>query len=498
MRDKIMKVERKNILKKLLQLVKENISFLVVLLATFLALAHIVTLTFGSFYKSARESAITIGNMTVSQEANRIEDSLYSGMNTLLVSSYTVDAMLSQGAGAEAVKDYLIQETQGIITGIDPDFSGIYGVVHDVYVDGIEWQPEPGYDPYSRPWYQAAADKNGELAIVSPYVDAQTGNVMISFSKLLADGKSAISLDTNLHDIYATTEAIQLNSEGYCFLVDSQGQVVAHRDHGEVGKNYLTDPDMQGSELSALIEDVYAACGDGDAVLNKRLNGSECMIFTESVQDEWYIVLVVDSGALFKDIETSLVRNIIISLVIFIMVGYFCTSNYMNRKKAIRYAENIRTDDLTGLNNRGECDRYLNTTVSGIAMEKKLYLLLFDADNFKQINDRFGHPEGDRALRYIAKALRETCHGTDWFCARYGGDEFVIVCKCDGESVVEDIIQKVADKLNGYAAKNSLKYPLTLSCGYACYKPKTQTIPELVDQADQHLYQVKANKKSGR
>lgn len=476
--------------------IKENLAFLVVIAATFLALAMIVTLTFGSFYQNARENALTIGNMTVDQEAQRIEDAMLSGINTLLVSSYTVDSMLIRGADPQEIEDYVVQETQGIITGIDPDFSGIYGVVQDVYVDGIGWQPEPGYDPYSRPWYLAAAEKGGELAIVSPYVDAQTNSVLVSFSKILCDGRSAISLDIRLDNIYEATEAIQLNGKGYCFLVDKDGLVIAHRDQSQVGQNYLKDPAFEGSDIRALVQQVYTS-PDSEALQDVRLDGGKCMVFTHGVQDEWHVVLVVDSADLFDTIRQSLVRNIIISLAIFILVGYFCTSNYRNRKRAMRYAENIRTDDLTGLNNRGEFDRYLRTTLSSISMEKKLYLLLFDADGFKYINDRFGHQEGDRALRYIAKALMNRCHDTDWFCARYGGDEFVIVCKCGDASLVERIVADIQDSLDRTVEENHLPYALSVSCGYACYDPAVQTISDLVDEADHNLYQAKAVKKRG-
>lgn len=210
-------------LQRMRNLIKENISFIVVIIATFLALSMIVALTFGSYYRDSRQSAVTIGNMTVAQEARRIEDALAPGINTLLVSSYTVDNMLAQNAGPQKIEDYMVQETQGIITGIDPDFSGIYGVIQDVYVDGIGWQPEPGYDPYARPWYTAAAEKNGQLAIVSPYVDAQTNSIMLSFSKILCDGKSAISLDIRLDNIYAVTETIQLDGKGFCLVGGKKG-----------------------------------------------------------------------------------------------------------------------------------------------------------------------------------------------------------------------------------------------------------------------------------
>lgn len=99
--------------RQLWRLIKENISFLVVIIATLVALALIVALTFGSFYTTARDNAVTIGNMTVSQEAQRIEDALFPGINTLLLSSYTVDSMLKRDADIEEIEDYVVQGNAG-------------------------------------------------------------------------------------------------------------------------------------------------------------------------------------------------------------------------------------------------------------------------------------------------------------------------------------------------------------------------------------------------
>lgn len=481
-------------MKHLWRRIKENISFVAVLLATFLALLLMVSLTFGPFYKSSRQNAVTIGNMTVSQEARRIEDALAPGINTLLVSAYTVDSLLTAGASTQEIEAYLVQETNGIISGIDPDFSGIYGVIRDAYVDGIGWQPEPGYDPYARPWYLAAAENQGELAIVSPYVDAQTNTVMISFSKILCDGKSALSLDVRLDNIYQVTETIQLNGQGYCFLADKKGQVVAHRDQSQVGKNYLSDEEFAETDVRRLMQQINTAAAR-ETFQDVSLDGESCMVFTHKVRDEWNVVLVVSSAALLKDPRASLTRSVLVSLAIFILVGYFCTSNYRNKKRALRYAEDVRTDDLTGLNNRGEFDRYLNAVANSATPEEKLYLLLFDADDFKSVNDRFGHQEGDRALRLISKALMDQCHGTDRFCARYGGDEFVIICRCQDEARVKQIIAQLEERLRAAAAREQLPYALSVSCGYACYDPSVACPSDLVAAADRSLYQIKAAKK---
>ena len=85
----------------------------------------------------------------------------------------------------------------------------------------------------------------------------------------------------------------------------------------------------------------------------------------------------------------------------------------------------LYTDYLTGVNNRKRLDAYLNEKVSLSAREKGFSAILIDIDNFKHINDTYGHNMGDEALESTANLLK-TCLRTGDF-ARYGGDEFCVV-----------------------------------------------------------------------
>lgn len=87
----------------------------------------------------------------------------------------------------------------------------------------------------------------------------------------------------------------------------------------------------------------------------------------------------------------------------------------------------ISTDPLTGLNNRNRFETYMLSLFSNVDQAEDVYLLMMDADGFKQINDRYGHVEGDHALQVISATLKEVCSASGGFIARYGGDEFVVL-----------------------------------------------------------------------
>lgn len=321
-----------------------RIQFVLTLAATLIALGVIVVYTFGSFYSVAMEDAVTIGRNSVSQEAEKLNNFLLQGMDVLQVTGLVVDAMMRNNATPEEIEQFLLQESEDYAVSIDENFTGIYGFFEGVYLDGIGWVPDEDYVPQERPWYITAYEGGGAPMVVSPYLDAQTGSIMISVSQLLSDGESVISLDIVMDEMQELAESIQLNGEGYGLIVDKNGLVVAHCDISQKGKNYLSDEDMQGTEMQEMVKKVYAS--GGESVIMK-LDGEECMIFSQEVQKDWYVIMVVNTVDLFERVKVNLWRNIMVSILIFAVVGYFCTSSYINRNKATKYAEELQDYQAT-------------------------------------------------------------------------------------------------------------------------------------------------------
>lgn len=151
----------------------------------------------------------------------------------------------------------------------------------------------------------------------------------------------------------------------------------------------------------------------------------------------------------------------------------------------------ISTDPLTGLNNRNRFETYMLSLFSNVGHTDDVYLLMMDADGFKQINDRYGHVEGDHALQVLSAALKKVCTASGSFIARYGGDEFVVLQKAAAE---QDIIRLCA-AINDELARAEVPYLLRMSIGYARVGDGADTWQDLLRAADAELYRVKAEKK---
>ena len=146
------------------------------------------------------------------------------------------------------------------------------------------------------------------------------------------------------------------------------------------------------------------------------------------------------------------------------------------------------TDELTGLRNRRSFEERLVMEFSMARRRKReLSVLLIDVDNFKTINDRFGHAAGDEVLRRLGTILRTTVRLPD-LPARYGGEEFVVLLPESGEESAMGLARRVMQRV---AAEDWDNEPLTISVGMAAMNESLESGFQLVELADEALYAAK-------
>jgi len=157
----------------------------------------------------------------------------------------------------------------------------------------------------------------------------------------------------------------------------------------------------------------------------------------------------------------------------------------------------ILRDSLTGLNNRKTLDAAFADYARQATPQRPLYLFMMDLDRFKQINDTYGHPEGDKALVAAAGVLSRSVAGMRAIIARFGGDEFLVMGLLAGDEEAARYKQTVADGFDAYNRQHKLPYRLAASIGYSRYEPG-QDFAAFVAAADASLYADKERRRARR
>ena len=170
-----------------------------------------------------------------------------------------------------------------------------------------------------------------------------------------------------------------------------------------------------------------------------------------------------------------------------------------NKKKtSLQLSQKASYDFLSQLYNRSTFLKELQKLLDMKRVNENYAVLFIDVDDFKFINDRYGHNVGDEVIKYVADTLKE-CVGNGGIAGRFGGDEFVL-CVTSGEIVphCDDFAAKIIDSLySGYRCESiGITLNVQASIGIAFASEQVSEAEKLVGQADEAMYFVKKNGKA--
>lgn len=153
--------------------------------------------------------------------------------------------------------------------------------------------------------------------------------------------------------------------------------------------------------------------------------------------------------------------------------------------------QSAKTDSLTGLPNRQAFEVMIEREMNlAQRLSSPLCLLVIDIDNFKQINDTFGHSHGDQALVDTAAALLLSLRRSD-ISFRYGGEEFVVLLsQCDAQAAAH-VAERLRQDIEKMHTDESAYGAITVSIGLSQHQP-SDSVSQLFDRADKALYKAKA------
>ena len=170
----------------------------------------------------------------------------------------------------------------------------------------------------------------------------------------------------------------------------------------------------------------------------------------------------------------------------FIFVAYFTSAL---RRSLEHERELARTDDLTGLLNRRSFMEAANHEIVRARRFRHPFTVVYmDVDNFKAVNDRFGHSTGDTVLRAVGQTIRDTLRELD-VIARLGGDEFVILMPETDDAAAKAVVTRVRQRIAEVVERG--RWPISFSIGIVTWTTPPRTVDFMLKHADATMYAVK-------
>jgi len=161
------------------------------------------------------------------------------------------------------------------------------------------------------------------------------------------------------------------------------------------------------------------------------------------------------------------------------------------RREARASAHAAMIDPVSGLFNRRHFHLRIEEEMQRASRHGTLVgLLMLDIDDFKGINDQFGHVVGDAVIRDVADILRQAVRRFD-VCARYGGDEFVVIMADADEERLQGVAERIRRNIDAYRSLDSFGSVVTTTVSIGCTLASAGGPREVMDRADQALYAAK-------
>lgn len=326
--------------------------------------------------------------------------------------------------------------------------------------------------------------------ITEPFMDYNNNKSITTLCVSIYKGDKKVGVlcaAMDLSKVYDLVEDMQ-TGDGLAAVVNAAGEYVASSDMTQVHRklNIVTYYQDSSKHDITFINDNLNSLEDATGEIT--IDGKNYYAGITNIENcSWKLILTVaksDSIGKMDNILYTQIASVIILLIIILVTVRFIAKLMKKERMAF-------IDSLTGISNRARCTIIMDK----LETHKKdsVMIVCFDLNDFKQINDEYGHKQGDEALKTFAKILNKT-FGKVGFIGRMGGDEFIAILLNTTQEGYERLITDMKNLVNSENSNRNQKYVISPSYGNAIRPENADdefTIHTLYEEADKKMYVYK-------
>ena len=275
------------------------------ILLVFIAFLAMVLVSYYYVSNIVREQMQALGDETMNTTQTAVSAALSETELIFANITQSVENMLSADVSNEDILAYLeeINNFYGNDRSLMPDFLKVYGYIRYQFLDGSGWIPAQDYSPPSRPWYIGAETQEGKIFFSEPYIDADTGGMCISFSKMLFDHSGntygILAIDLNLTRITDYLGNQKISNNGYGVLVSDTMHFTTHSDERLIGASMI-EGGSGYEKLAGMIE----AGEQINAVRFMDDDGTDSIAFFRTIFNGWHIGIITPRSSYYSQVYT--------------------------------------------------------------------------------------------------------------------------------------------------------------------------------------------------
>ena len=425
-------------------------------------------------------------------------DNIYTDIQKHIIQPYLVSSMM---ANDTFVQDWLLHEEQDskkIIKYLET-IKNKYNMFNTFLVSDKtkNYYTQKGFietikeDQADNKWYFNFKNIQNKHEINLDFNEHLSNNLIMFINYKILDGNfqflGATGVALKISYINDMLKQFRVNHNFIVTFFNEKGDVVLAEKNILKYKNIDEIAELKSNKDLILSKNTY--------LIEYNKKGSKYILNTKYIPElDLYLTVEANLEDFTKNVKKIFYINIIISLLITIIIAlivYFVIKNYSSK---LEYLSN--NDTLTNISNRRDFEEKLqNLLLLQKRNQSDMSIIFIDIDNFKSINDQFGHHKGDMVLKRAAKILKENIRQTD-LIARWGGEEFIIALIDSTLENSQTVTQKLRKALeNDLELQNIAGYSITGSFGLTMVQ-ESDTQEQLIMRSDKAMYQSKNNGKN--